>query len=323
MLHTLYSFIDTHSLIPRGSRIIIGLSGGPDSLFLLHLLASMRETHNLEIIAAHLDHEWRVNSHKDVEFCQQQCDQLGILFIARRASELGLIVKLDGSKEALGRTLRRHFLEQVKKEHTADLIALAHHAQDQQETFFIRLLRGASLSGLTGMKLKNGPYIRPLLQTNKSDILAYLESNQISYWLDPTNDSDLFLRNRIRNHVLPAFQAIDNRFDQNFTKTLNRLAQTNDFIELLSRQAFDKLTICEENKIRLNINGFLEESDIIQRTVLIQFLCSAGVPFTPSDALLDEMMRFFKLPGDKSHTINPAWSLEKKKQCVRIIKREQ
>ncbi len=321
MLHTLYAFIETHSLIPRGSRIIIGLSGGPDSMFLLHLLASMRETENLELIAAHLDHEWRENSARDVAFCQLQCDQLGIPLVARRASGLNLTAKFNGSKEALGRTLRRHFFEQVKKEQNADLIALAHHAQDQQETFFIRLVRGASLNGLTGMKLQHGPYIRPLLQTNKSDILAYLAEHQIPYLLDPTNDSDLFLRNRIRNHVLPALQGADDRFDQNFAKTIARLAQTNDFIEQLARQAFDKLTICEENENRLNITAFFEENDIIQRSILIQFLCAAGVPFTPSDALLDEIMRFFKQPESKSHTIHPAWSLEKKKQFVRIIKR--
>jgi tRNA(Ile)-lysidine synthase len=321
MLHTLYAFIETHSLIPRSSRIIIGLSGGPDSMFLLHLLASMRETENLDLVAAHLDHEWRENSAKDVAFCQQQCDLLAIPLVARRASELGLDAKMNGSKEALGRNLRRHFFEQVKKEQNADLIALAHHAQDQQETFLIRLVRGASLNGLTGMKLQHGPYIRPLLQTNKSDILAYLAGHQIPYLLDPTNDSNLFLRNRIRNHVLPALQGADDRFDQNFSKTIARLAQTNDFIEQLARQAFDKLTICEENENRLNITAFFEESTIIQRSILIQFLCAAGVPFTPSDALLDEMMRFFKQPESKSHTIHPAWSLEKKKQFVRIIKR--
>ena len=154
-----------NNLIAESSKIILGLSGGPDSIYLLHKLASLRNTGTIkELIAAHLDHEWRQDSAKDVAFCKQACKSLNVPFVSKKLSELNLSFK--GSPEEIGRNARRYFLEQIRTKHNADLIALGHHLQDQEETFFIRLIRGTSLSGLCAMWPKKGFYIRPLLQMN-------------------------------------------------------------------------------------------------------------------------------------------------------------
>ncbi len=140
MIKQIDAFIAQYNLLPAGSTVVLGLSGGPDSVFLLHLLADK----NIKLIAAHLDHEWRADSADDVTFCKKLAQKYNVPFITAKASELKRTFKWDGSQEQLGRAMRRHFFATVAAAHATDSIALAHHAQDQQETFFIRLMRGRS-----------------------------------------------------------------------------------------------------------------------------------------------------------------------------------
>ncbi len=167
LLSTIQAYNEKKGLIHDGARIIIGLSGGPDSVFLLHALAQLRTTRKLFLVAAHLDHEWRTESAQDMQFCKTLAESYAIPFVAKKISQLSLSYKSNGSKEEYGRKARRFFFESLAQEYNADAIALAHHADDQQETFFIRLMRGATVSGLYGMKPKDGLYIRPLLSIKK------------------------------------------------------------------------------------------------------------------------------------------------------------
>ena len=307
---------------------MLGLSGGPDSLFLLHILSSLRQGYGgqgsphkkgtISLIAAHLDHQWREHSHKDVQFCLEATQALGIPFIVGKRSELATEKKWNGSLEELGRTMRRQFLTKVAKEHNANLIALGHHAQDQQETFFIRLMRGASLTGLTAMRPKQGIYIRPLLQTNKKDIVAYLEQNNIAYLTDPTNASPEFLRNRIRNNVLPALQQCDSRFDHNFLETLNRLQTTENYLNDHTQELFEGCARIENNFLWLNINQLLKFHAIMQQRIIMEWLVHARVPFTPTEKFLHEIIRFCKQPGSKTHNMHQDWMLVKNKEWIRI-----
>ena len=147
-----------NSLIPNHSTLIIGLSGGPDSVYLLHQLVFLQKEKNLTLIAAHLDHEWRKDSSKDTNFCQQLCTPMPVTFICKKASELGLSLDYKGSQEEIGRKLRRYFFEQLAQKYKATAIVLGHHADDQIETFFIRLIRGSTIYGLSSMKEKEGLY---------------------------------------------------------------------------------------------------------------------------------------------------------------------
>src|SRR3990167_5169813 len=121
LLNTIETYSNKHNLLPKGSTIILGLSGGPDSIFLLHALIRLQEKWNLRLIAAHLDHEWRQDSYKDAKFCQETTDKLGVqLMITAKISDLGLSFKFEGSKEELGRKARRSFLERIAQECQAD-----------------------------------------------------------------------------------------------------------------------------------------------------------------------------------------------------------
>ncbi len=317
LIPNLHAFIKINRLVIPDSTIIIGLSGGPDSVFLLHLLVGLRETYNLKLIAAHLDHEWRAESHQDVQFCQRLCDQLGVPLVHQNISDLGLTFKFNGSKEDIGRKARRFFLQKICAEYHAHAIALGHHAQDQQETFFIRLLRGASLSGLTGMKAHEGIYIRPLLQTDKAEILAYLEQHASAYLADPSNESDIYLRNRIRASVIPALKLCDNRFDTNFAATMQRLQETESFLEDLTRHTFQTIATFSDSW-RVDCTQLLALHPTLRYRIVLHWFCLEKIPFTPSQSFFDEIIRFLDSEGSKKHAVHTDWMMIKKQHLAWI-----
>lgn len=304
------------SLIPTHSIIIVGLSGGPDSIYLLDRLYQLKDQLALTLIAAHLDHEWQESSKVAIQHCQQICQQLGITLVIKKLSELKFEAKWNGSQEEVGRLARRHFFITVAQEYEADLIALAHHKQDQQETFFIRLLRGSSLTGLIGMQEQQELYIRPMLNCTKQEILDYLHQHNIAYYTDPTNTSDAYLRNRIRNHVIPALQYADKRFDQNFSSTLHNLAHVEDFLELHVRQTMENLTTCDG----IALQPFLKLHKIIQYRILLHVLIAQQLSFTPSQALFKEIMRFLEKSVGNKHVMHTHWIIRKTKTNFMIEK---
>jgi tRNA(Ile)-lysidine synthase len=303
-------------LIASASTIVIGLSGGPDSVALLYALNALKSTHNYTLVAAHLDHQWRANSAHDAVFCQELCQSLGVTLVVQTLAQVAPALKYNGSQEELGRKARRLFLQKVAAQFNAHAITLAHHANDQEETFFIRLLRGASLAGLTGMRFKNGLYIRPLLETSKKEILTFLHEQNIPYLIDPTNEQTHYLRNAIRAQVIPALRGADKRFEANFKSTLNNLQRTHDFIQQTTQAAAQKII----HDGALEIAPFLELHEVIRYQLLIDWLCTHQVPFTPSQGLLDEIIKFLKQPGSKNHMIHAQWQLIKKKEILFLEK---
>jgi len=313
-------FITKYNLMPVNTKIVLGFSGGADSVFLLYLLADKYHNGSISLVAAHLDHEWSSDSYKYEQFCRKMACKLNVPYVSAKSSKLGITEKFNGSLEEFSRKLRRHFFEVVRKNYNADRIALAHHLQDQQETLFIRLIRGSALTGLTAIRPKHGKYIRPLLEVNKTDIINYLNKHHIEYLIDPSNESPEFLRNRIRNTVLPALRACDKRFDANFLMTLNRLKDTEQFLEQLTKKTFEQISHIENNIVHFNLKQFFSLDLVIQYRLLMYWLEHASVPFPPTQAFLDEITRFLKQPDSKEHQIHKQWSLIKKKELVHIHK---
>ena len=296
-------------------KIVVGLSGGPDSVFLLHVLNQLQKQNpQIKIIATHLDHQWRSESWRDVEFCSILCQQLGIEFVARKAEELSLDIKYNGSAEELGRKMRRFLFEQVRQEKQADFIALAHHLQDQQETFFLRLLRGASLSGLRCMQEIDGPYIRPLLGINKKEIIEYLDSNQIKYLIDPTNISQNYLRNRIRLNVIPALELCDSRFNNKFQSTLEQLALEDDFLKLLAAKAFNDIfkQMSDLKRWQGDLKKIKLLHPVLARRVVLHWLIQEKLAFNLSTNYLDEIIRFLSSERGGCHSVSNKWKICKK-----------
>ena len=153
------------------------------------------------------------------------------------------------------RVLRRSFFESAARDHAAESIALGHHQDDQQETFFLRLIRGASIAGLAGMKPTEKKYIRPLLGVYKNDILEYLKKNNLAYIVDSTNESEVFLRNALRLKALPALRSCDDRFDKNFEKTHAHIQETDAFIARLVQKSFEEIAKTADDELWLDIEN--------------------------------------------------------------------
>ena len=311
---TIKRYCDQHNLLNNLTTVIVGFSGGPDSTFLLHFFALLQKQGVIQkVIAAHLDHEWRNNSGQDEQFCRSQAQNFGILYTSSKISELAVSLKYNGSQEEVGRNARRYFLNQVRTQQNADVVALAHHADDQQETFFIRLIRGASLSGLTGMKPRKDFYIRPLLNTSKKEILTFLHHNDIPYIIDPTNTSPLFLRNKIRNTVLPALTETDARFPKTLNNTLARLQETEHFLNKLTEEHFSRCTtLTKEETYTLNLTPLFNIDPIIYKRILLLRLCKQKIPFTPSTQFFNEITRFLRQPRGGKHHLHTSWYILKK-----------
>lgn len=321
LLSIIDDHIKKHNLLPDNSTIIIGLSGGPDSVFLTHLLHYYAQQKNVRLIAAHLDHEWRAESKHDADFCAQLAQTLNIPFVIKRISQLDIPIKDRGSKEDSGRQYRQFFFNSLKQTYDANYIALGHHKDDQNETFFIRLLRGTTLSGLIGMKPKNKDYIRPLLVISKDSMIQYLQKNNISFCTDQTNNSTNFLRNAVRAHIMPACRATDSRFEHNMTRLLENLHQTENFLTTLTETTYQNISIFKENHRWINLDLFNTVDSFLQDRVVIYWLIDHKVPFTLTKSFIDEIKKFIHY-GSQHHTLNKKWSLSKNKNHIFIAYRD-
>jgi tRNA(Ile)-lysidine synthase len=197
-------FIDRESLIEIGDKVIVALSGGPDSIFLLHFFHKNLERFGIELSACHINHNLRgKESDTDELFCKNICDELGVKFFTASVDVKTLAKKNKMSIEEAARNLRYNELSRIAEENKLNKIATAHNKEDNAETVLLNLFKGTGLSGLSGIPIKRDNIIRPLLCLNKTEIMAYLKENEIEYRIDKSNLQNDFKRNYIRNELVP------------------------------------------------------------------------------------------------------------------------
>jgi len=190
-------------LVPRGSSVLAAVSGGGDSVALLHLLVRAAAGARLVVTVAHLDHGLRRGSRADGRFVERLCRSLGVACTVDRR-EVGGLRRSDESPEEAARRVRRTFLLEVARQSNADLIATGHTLDDQAETILLRLVRGAGATALTGMaEAGPGPFVRPVLGIERSELRHWLERRGLAFREDPTNRSQRHDRNRLRRLVVP------------------------------------------------------------------------------------------------------------------------
>ncbi|MBM17460.1 MAG: tRNA lysidine(34) synthetase TilS [Epsilonproteobacteria bacterium] len=320
MINETFSIKKLAHIIKPNSTIIVGFSGGPDSVYLLLALRNMQSSHNLKIIAAHLDHEWRKESAQEAIWCEQFCHTYTIEFMTQKASLITVDKNYNGSKEEYARVTRRIFFETIAQQYQSSYIALAHHKDDQIETFFIRLARGTSLTGLTGIKEDDGRYIRPLLETTKQEIINTLTKNNIDFLKDPSNNDTNFLRNRIRHTLIPTLSQVDTRLQNNIFNTMKHLQQVDTYLQQVTDTTITSLAH-HTNLLSLNTASFLQLDTIIQQRVLLRLLIKAKARFTPSQKLFSEIIRFLKSSKNKEHIIHPTYKISKHKKFFSIEQR--
>jgi tRNA(Ile)-lysidine synthase len=188
--------------------VIAAVSGGADSMAMLHALRELSRQHSLRVIAAHFDHRLRAQSNDDLELVRRTADSLGVPFASGYGNVREHASSTRQSIEAAGRELRYAFLERIADELGADAIATAHTRDDQIETVLMRILFGAAARGRRGILARRGRIVRPMLSVSRADVEAYCRTNDIAFVTDPSNHDLHFERNRVRHVVLPEIRCV-------------------------------------------------------------------------------------------------------------------
>lgn len=233
-----------HELLSHGEKIILGISGGPDSVAMLDIFAKLKPKYNLDVAVAHVNYGLRGReSDKDEKFVRQLAEKYGLeIFVLRLDEEAHFDASLRRRKnhsENELRDIRYDFFERLRKKRKYDLIAVAHTADDQVETYLMRTIRGAGMLGLSAMRPKSGHVIRPLLDIRRTDIVEYLEGRKLKWRTDKTNLETKYFRNRIRNRLIPMLEKEYNPGIKNtILESVRSVQDDYDFLDALVRNDF-------------------------------------------------------------------------------------
>lgn len=244
-----YSNITEHELIGAGDRVLIGLSGGADSVCLLTVLNELRERLHFELGAMHINHGLRKEAGEDEAYSKELCEKYGISFYSERIDVVTYADNRGLSTEEAGRILRYEAFDKCMIINGYNKLATAHHANDLAETMLLFLARGTGIKGLNPIKYKNGIVIRPLLSVSKQDILAFLEEEGIKHCEDLTNSDNDYTRNYIRNEIIPRLEEVNDKAVDHMVRTADIVSEAYDIIE-------DELNRLEETYIRRENNEY-------------------------------------------------------------------
>lgn len=263
--------IETYNLIEKNDKIVIGVSGGPDSICLLHVLYGLKEKLGIEIVVAHVNHMLRDVADLETEYVQKFCKKLGIECYVKKADILEISKTQKKGTEEVGRQVRYDFFDEVAKKTNSNKISTAHNSNDRAETVILNILRGSGLSGLKGIEpIRDNKYIRPLINTDRQDIENYCNDNKLEPKYDKTNNENIYTRNKVRNTVIPY---IKKEFNPNIIKTINRLSslatEENEYLQAITKQEFENLLIEKTENIILDLHKFNSLNLVIKRRLIL------------------------------------------------------
>ncbi len=263
--------IERYRLISKNDKIVMGVSGGPDSVALLYVLNGLKKEFNLSLHIAHLDHRLRKDSYKDREFVDGLAVKLKLPITTAQLNVKELAK--GGSLEEICRNARLGFLFKVARDIKANKIALGHNLDDQAETVLMRIIRGAGLYGLSGIlprrNIAGYVIIRPLIEVKRREIEMYLKRKRIRPRIDASNLEDIYFRNRIRNGLLPL---LEKKYNKNIKEILSNTAESigydYDYLQSVAVRAMKGM------KTKLNLNKLLKLHPAIRRLILRQAIAS-------------------------------------------------
>lgn len=264
------SFIKEKQLIREGDKIVVALSGGPDSVCMLSLLCSIREEINIQIVAAHVNHMLRgEEADGDEEYARNLCKLLNVRFFVKREDISKLAKEKKISLEVAGRLVRYKFFDEILEQLSFNKIAVAHNANDQAETVLMRIMRGTGLEGLGGILVeRDNKYIRPILFMNREEIEEYCSDKALNPHIDYTNLEKIYSRNKVRLDILPYMKQ---NFNPNIIETINRMSQLlqedNDFIQGEVNKVYEANCTKHGKSIVIHNDLFKEHSSIIKRVI--------------------------------------------------------
>ncbi len=298
---TIQNFAFNNELWKKNSKVVLGISGGPDSACLLDIFSKLAPKYNLEIQLAHVNYALRgEDSVKDEIFVRELAKKYGfnITVLKPKKSEY------KGNLESALRNIRYNFFEKLRSSLNFDLIAVAHNQDDQAETVLMRIMRGSGLAGLSAMQTKTGNIIRPLLETSKADILDYMKKNNLKYRTDKSNKNKKFTRNSVRHGLLPY---LEKNFNPAIKKTLGdwsqNVASDYAFIEK-SAQIFVEL-VCNNKCATFSASKFISKHDAIKRQVLRSIINELKKNVLDIESgQIEEMIKLIKSVKSKTQKAN-------------------
>jgi tRNA(Ile)-lysidine synthase len=274
LLRRVQQTIQDYRMFERGHTLLVAVSGGPDSMALLHALYQLREPFAIQLIIAHLNHRMRRSATQDVRFVKAAAHGLGLPCVTQSLDVPAYRRRHKLSLEDAARRVRYAFLHTTAKAVAAHHIALGHTADDQAETVLFRLLRGSGLRGLCGIPPVRRPIIRPLIQVPRHDIMVYLREHRIPFRDDPSNRRRRYTRNRIRLALLPQLQKSYNpRLVQTLCTTAQLLADDEAALQGAAREQFSVTRVlATPDQVHLRVAMISPLSPALQRRVLREAL---------------------------------------------------
>jgi len=302
-------------LIEYGDKIIVAMSGGPDSVFLYNLLKKIKDKMNLKVYFAHINHGLRgKDSDGDEKFVIKLGESEKIPAYTKKVN-IKEYAKLHGlSEEEAGREVRYGFFRELKDRLGATKVALAHNEDDVVETFMFRLIRGTSFKGLEGIPVKREFFIRPVLNYRKEEILKYLDGNQISYCTDKTNFENIYTRNKIRLDLIPS---IEKEYNVNFKeKIINLISDIGEFNGIIN----SNLKKYTKDDI-LDVRELKKEEKFIQRTIISEYLQRFDISVNRNKIL--EIQKLIYSDGSKEIYGDCRYRIKKTYDVLEIVEVEK
>lgn len=260
--------INKYNLIEFGDKIVLGVSGGPDSVCMLMVLNKLKEKLGFDIVVGHVNHGLRENAKLDEKYVLELTQKLGIKCFVCHANIEEEAKKQKRGIEETGRIIRYNFFEEILKQENANKIAIAHNSNDNVETIIMNIMRGSGTSGLKGIEPKNGIYIRPLIEIKRDDIEEYTKEFHPRH--DESNDENEYTRNKIRNIVIPY---VKSEFNPNILDTITRLSsiskEEGEYLELKTKEAYQRMLIEENEQIILDLKKFNSEELVIRKRIIL------------------------------------------------------
>ena len=263
--------IKKYGLIQAKDKIVLGVSGGPDSITMLDILRQIQEEFDFEIVVAHINHMIRKEAIQDEEYVKKYCEKNSIEFFVKRIDVMSVANNRKIGTEEAGRFVRYDFFDEVLKQTGSNKIAIAHNKNDKIETIIMHLLRGSGLSGLKGIEPIRENVIRPLIECERKEIEKYCDENRLEPRIDKTNFENDYTRNKIRNIVIPY---IEKELNPNIIETIDRLSEVvkkeDRYLEKVASNVYEKILIKQEpGQIILELKEFNEQDEVIKNRIIL------------------------------------------------------
>jgi tRNA(Ile)-lysidine synthase len=268
MLDKVKKTLKKYSMLTQGEKVVLGVSGGADSIALLYSLNELID-YGLELIVAHMNHGIRAEeAERDAEFVRETAKTLGLTFVYGEVDAKKYKEDNGLSLEDAARTLRYKFFDQVMNKHYATKLATAHTLDDQSETVLMRLIRGSGSKGLSGIPPVSNNIIRPLIETSRQEIETYLKSKNVNWVDDSSNESVEFMRNKIRHDLIPELEKYNPQIKETLAKTADILRAEDDYISQEADKHFGDIFKTNKSELTGDLVKFRTADKIIRYSLL-------------------------------------------------------